>query len=91
LHQIWNICAHHELADMQRFYFHHYLNGRLTEDRRGLRFWTADDACAHAIRRTPTALGKAVHAKANTYVATEVSDGKRTFCVIRGNIVIERR
>jgi hypothetical protein len=26
----------------------------------------------------------------NTHLATEVSDGKRIFCIVRGKVIIER-
>jgi hypothetical protein len=76
---------------MKRFYFNRYLNGRLTEDRRGVQFGSADEACAHAVRRMPTVLLKTIRPGINTHLATEVSDGRRTFYVVRGKVIIERR
>ena len=77
---------------MPRFYFHQYLNGRLAEDRRGQQFQTADEACAHAVRRTPVLLSKTVRcATGDTYLNTEVSDGKHTVFVVRGKVIVEKR
>jgi hypothetical protein len=76
---------------MPRFYFHQRSNGRLEEDRRGRLFESLDDACAHAVCRTPSFLGKSLRSTTNTYFSTEVTDGKRSLCVIRGTVIIERR
>jgi hypothetical protein len=76
---------------MPRFYFHQLLNGQLAEDWRGRQFGNADDACAYAVHRTATVLRKTVHSATNTYLNTEVSDGKRTLCVVRGKVIIDRR
>jgi hypothetical protein len=77
---------------MQRFYFHQRANGRLLEDQLGLQFATSDEARAHAMHLTPAILRRIVRATdANTYLSTEVSDGTRTLCVIRGTVIIERR
>lgn len=75
---------------MKRFYFHRYLNGHLAADRRGRQFESADEACAHAVRRTPAVLQKNVRPTTNIHLATEVSDGGRIFCVVRGKVIIER-
>ncbi|MGY8676527.1 hypothetical protein Q2941_01715 [Bradyrhizobium sp. UFLA05-153] len=75
---------------MKRFFFHRYLNGRLAEDRRGLQFENVDEACAHAVHCTPAVLQKNVRPATNIHLATEVSDGERTLCVIRGKVLIER-
>ena len=75
---------------MKRFYFHRYLNGQLAADRRGHQFENADEACAHAVRRTPAVLQKSVRPTTNLHLATEVTDGKRIFCVVRGKVIIER-
>jgi hypothetical protein len=75
---------------MTRFYFHRYLNGNLAADRRGRQFESADEACAHAVRRTPAVLQDSVRQTTNTHLATEVSDGKRIFCIVRGKVIIER-
>ena len=76
---------------MKRFYFHRYLNGGWAEDLRGAPFESADEACAHAVRRTPAGLWKTVHPRTNTHLATEVTDGKRTLFVVRRKVIIERR
>ena len=75
---------------MTRFYINRYLNGQLATDRRGLPFKNVDDACAHAVRRTPAVLQKSMGPTTNTHLATEVSDGKHIFCIVRGKVIIER-
>jgi hypothetical protein len=76
---------------MPRFYFHQRSNGQLAEDRLGRQFASADKACAHAVRRTSALLGKNLSSTTNTYFSTEISDGKRSLCVVRGTVIIERR
>ena len=75
---------------MPQFYFHQHLNGRLAEDRLGLSFASADEACAHAVHSAPAVLGENVRPTADTYLATEVSDGKRTLFVVRGAVIIQK-
>ena len=75
---------------MKRFFFHRYLNGLLAEDRRGLQFENADEACAHAVQCTPAVLRRNVRPTTNIHLATAVSDGERTFCVVRGKVLIEQ-
>jgi NADPH:quinone reductase-like Zn-dependent oxidoreductase len=87
----WNARHRPELGVMKRFYFHRYLNGNLAADRRGRQFESADEACAHAVRRTPAVLQESVRPTTNIHLATEVSDGKRIFCIVRGKVIIERR
>jgi hypothetical protein len=91
--------AHHSPAcvppvgtatSMPRFYFHQNLNGRLAEDRLGVSFASADEACAHAVHSTATVLGGNVRPTADTFLATEVSDGKRTLFVVRAAVVIQK-
>ena len=79
------------LTVMRRFYFHQRSNGKLAEDRRGRQFGSVDEACTYAIRRTPTILGKTHRSPTNTYLSTEVFDGKRSICVVRATVIIERR
>jgi len=74
---------------MPRFYFHQHLNGRFLEDRRGREFPSVQEACEHAVHRTPAVLRKVAVPTGNTHLATEISDGKRTVCVVRGKVVIE--
>jgi hypothetical protein len=74
------------LGVIKRFYFHWYLDGHLAAGQ----FDSADEACAHAVRRTPAVLRASVSPTTNIYLATEVSDGKRIFCVVRGKVIIER-
>ena len=76
---------------MPRFYFHKHLNGRTVLDRRGTSLRNEKDACAHAVRCTPSALRKSVSSVRNTYLTWEVSDGERTIYVVRGKLVIEKR
>ena len=74
---------------MPRFYFQHHMNGRrFAEDRRGRLFGNAAEACSlprarllnKNLRSTPK----------DTYLSTEVSDGKRTLFIIRGKITSEK-
>src|ERR1700716_2083166 len=76
--------------DVPKFYFHQHLNGRFVEDRRGRQFPSVKEACEHAVRRTPAVLRKAAAPRGNTYLATEVSDGNRIICVVRGKVLIEK-
>jgi hypothetical protein len=75
---------------MPRFFFHQNLNGSLAEDRLGVSFASADEACAHAVHSTATVLGGNVRSTADTFLATEVSDGKRTLFVVRAAVVIQK-
>jgi hypothetical protein len=75
---------------IKRFYFHRTSTAIWRRDRRGRQFDSADEACAHAVRRTPAVLRASVSPTTNIYLATEVSDGKRIFCVVRGKVIIER-
>jgi hypothetical protein len=70
---------------MRRFYFHQRSNGKLSEDRQSV-----DEACTYAIHRTPAILGETLRSATNTYLSTEVSDGKRSLCVVRATVIIER-
>jgi hypothetical protein len=72
-----------------KFYFHQHLNGRFLEDLRGREFASVKEACEHAFHCTPAVLRKVADPTRNTYLATEISDGKRTVCVVRGKVVIE--
>jgi hypothetical protein len=75
---------------MPRFFFHQHLNGRLKEDRRGRRFPSVDDARAYAVHRISAVLRKTVCSTADTYLATEISDGEHTLCVVRAKVIIQR-
>ena len=70
----------HEAADRIASYaeilLHHRLNRPLAQDRRGRRLESVDDACAHAVHRTPSILGKTLRSTTNTSLSTEVSDRK---------------
>jgi hypothetical protein len=79
------------LTVMRRFYFNQRSNGKLAEDRRGRQFGSVDEACTYAIHRTPAILGKTLRSATNTYLSTEVFDGKRSICVVRATVIIERR
>jgi hypothetical protein len=76
---------------MSRYYFHRRANGELARDRRGRQFESYDSACDHAVRRTPSILGKLIQSTTNTYLTTEVTDGERSLFVVRGTVIIERR
>ena len=77
---------------MPRFYFQQHMNGRrLAEDRRGRLFGNAAEACTYALCRTPRLLNKNLRSTPkDTYLSTEVSDGKRTLFIIRGKITSEK-
>jgi hypothetical protein len=77
---------------MPRFYFQQYMNGRrLTEDRRGRLFGNAAEACTYALRRAPRLLNKNLRSTPkDTYLGTEVSDGKRILFIVRGKITSEK-
>jgi hypothetical protein len=68
---VGRIGPYDELALLERFYFHGYLTGRLVEDQCGRPLVSAVEACAHAVRRTPVALRKTMHATINARLATE--------------------
>jgi hypothetical protein len=76
---------------MPRFYFHKHINGQTVPDRRGTSLRNENEACAHAVRRTPLILRKLAISGKNTFLAWEVSDGERTIYVVRGKVVIEKR
>jgi hypothetical protein len=76
---------------MSRYYFHRRANGELARDRLGRQFESHDAACDHAVRRTPSILGKLIQSTTNTYLTTEVTDGERSLFVVRGTVIIERR
>ena len=75
---------------MPLFFFHQHLNGRLEEDRRGRRFSSVDEARAYAVRRISAVLRKTVCSTSDTYLATEISDGEHTLCVVRAKVIIQR-
>jgi hypothetical protein len=75
---------------MPRFYFHKHLNGQTVPDRRGIALRNKSEACARAVRCTPSALKKLVSSGRDTYLAWEVSDGERTLYIVRGKVVIEK-
>jgi hypothetical protein len=73
---------------MARYYFHKSLNGQMAMDRRGHEFANAEEACEHALYRTPILLRKIVRPTYTTHLATEISDGKRIVAVV--NVLIEK-
>ena len=74
---------------MPLFFFHQHLNGRLEKDRRGRRFPSVDDARVYAVYRVSAILRKTVSPTTDTYLATEVSDGEHTLCVVRAKVIIQ--
>ena len=74
---------------MPRYYFHQHLNGQFAEDRRARQFASVKAACEYAIHRTPAVLRKIVGSACDTHLATEITDGKRIVCVVRGKVLIE--
>jgi hypothetical protein len=75
---------------MPRFYFHQNLNGRRVDDEQGKVFPSADEACSYALRRTPARLGRAVRQASDNHLAIEVTDGRRTFYIVRGKTLLEK-
>jgi hypothetical protein len=75
---------------MPQFYFNQYVNGRrLPDDRRGRQFTSEEEARTYAVWRTPALLRKILRsATTDIYLATEVSDGERTLCIVRGKLLI---
>jgi hypothetical protein len=72
-----------------RFYFHQHLNGKLAEDRRGRLFANVKEACEYVVHRTPVVLGKTVRTTGDIYLATQITDGKRTLAIVRAKVIIE--
>jgi hypothetical protein len=75
---------------MPQFYFNQYVNGRgLPNDRHGRQFISEEEARTYAVWRTPALLRKILRsATTDIYLATEVSDGERTLCIVRGKLLI---
>jgi hypothetical protein len=75
-----------------QFYFNLYVNGRrLPNDRRGIQFASEQEARTYAVCRTPALLRKTLRsATTDIYLATEVSDGERTLCIVRGKLLIHQ-
>ena len=78
------------VQNMPLFFFHQHLNGRLEKDRRGRRFPSVDDARVYAVHRISAILRITVSSTTDTYLATEVSDGEHTLCVVRAKVIIQR-
>ena len=75
---------------MPRYFFHQHVRGQKTEDPRGTLLPGDGAACHKAVQRTPARLKRAEVNSKNTYVATEVTDGKRTLFVVRGPVIVEK-
>jgi hypothetical protein len=75
---------------MPLFFFHQHLNGRSEGDRKGRRFPSADDARVYAVHSICAILRKTVSSTSDTYLATEISDGEHTLCVVRAKVIIQR-
>jgi len=73
---------------MPRFYFHHYLDGQFVDDPQGLDFADQNAAREYAVHLIPAILAKTVRATANTFFATEISDGEQTLCVVRSKVIV---
>jgi hypothetical protein len=77
---------------MPRFYFRQYVNGqRMAKDPTGREFASAAEACTYGVRRAPALLRKFLRPKVNTYLSTEISDGKRNLFIIRGKVTSEKQ
>jgi hypothetical protein len=48
------------------------------------------DARAYTVHRISAVLRKTVCSTADTYLATEISDGKHTLCVVRAKVIVQR-
>jgi hypothetical protein len=75
---------------MPQFYFNRYVNGRRApNDRLGRQFVSEEEARTYAVWRTPALLRKTLRsATTDIYLPTEVSDGERTLCIVRGKLLI---
>jgi hypothetical protein len=74
-----------------RFYFRQHVNGKpMAKDRRGREFASAAEACTYGVRRAPALLRKILRPPANTFLGTEISDGKRTLFIIRAKVTCEK-
>lgn len=77
---------------MPRFYFIRYLNGQSLPGREGRDFENAAKARVFEFHRAPALLRKVVRSTIkNTFLATEISDGKRTLFVVRLKLTSEKR
>jgi hypothetical protein len=75
-----------------RFYFRQYVNGqRMAQDRTGREFASPAEACSYGVRRAPALLRKILRLNMNTYLSTEISDGKRTLFIVRGKVTSEKQ
>jgi hypothetical protein len=75
-----------------RFYFRQYVNGQqMAKDRRGREFANPAEACTYGVRRAPALLRKILRPNVNTYLSTEISDGKRTLFIVRGKVTREKQ
>jgi hypothetical protein len=81
-----------EAETVPRFYFRQYVNGQqMAKDRRGREFANPAEACTYGVRRAPALLRKILRPNVNTYLSTEISDGKRTLFIIRGKVTSEKQ
>jgi hypothetical protein len=77
---------------MPIFYFQRHVNGRRSaNNRRGRQFDSEADARVHASYSTPRLLRKNLSSEKDTFVSTEVSDGKRTLYIVRGKVTSEKQ
>ncbi len=77
---------------MPIFYFQQHLNGRQSSNnRRARQFDSGADACVHAFYSMPGLLRKNLSKRKDTFVSTEVSDGKRTLYIVRGKVTSEKQ
>ena len=74
-----------------RFYFHQYLNGKLTRNHEGRDFENEQSARVYAFSQAASLLSGAMDGTNNAYVAVEVTDHGKTNFVVRGNINLDEK
>jgi len=75
---------------MQTFYFHTQLDGKLTEDTTGCTLPDEEAARTKAVGYAKDFIAKTSDVD-RTYFGVEVNDGRRTRCIVRAWLVVERR
>ena len=74
-----------------RFYFHQYLNGKVTRTHEGRDFENEQSARVYAFSQAASLLSGAIDGTNNAYVAVEVTDNGKTNFVVRGNINLDEK
>ena len=77
---------------MPIFYFQQHVNGRRSANNPRVRQFDSNaDARVYASGSTPGLLKKNLSTGKDTFVSTEVSDGKRTLYIVRGKVTSEEQ